>query len=122
VSAVGLVALLAKSGFEERARVAWAAPPAVAKVVAAGDIASCASGDDEATVGEIGHRVAADSTTFSVVVLVLKPRGDDLRFASAADRTFRDSLTRAPCHGAHLPPPRPVAGRSQAGFAGDRDG
>ncbi|MDQ3865325.1 MAG: metallophosphoesterase [Actinomycetota bacterium] len=51
----------------------------------------------------VRNRVSADSTTYGVVLLALRPRSYALRFVPAADGTFRDRLRGAPCHRA---PPR----------------
>lgn len=66
-------------------------------------VAGTGGGGSHYELKRVRNRVAADSTTYGVVVLVLRRRSYDLRFAPAVDGTFRDALRGARCHGA---PPR----------------
>ncbi|MBD0317031.1 MAG: metallophosphoesterase [Thermoleophilia bacterium] len=62
-------------------------------------VAGTGGGGKHYELEPIANRAAADSTTYGVLVLVLRAASYDLRFAPA-DGEFRDSLRDAPCHGA----------------------
>ena len=66
-------------------------------------VAGTGGGGRHNPLKRVRNRVAADSRTYGVVVLLLHRRSYDLRFAPAADGTFRDGFRGARCHGA---PPR----------------
>ena len=63
-------------------------------------VAGTGGGGKHYELEPVPHRVAADSTTYGVLVLVLRAEGYDLRFTPAADGEFRDSVRGVACHGA----------------------
>ncbi|MDQ3856922.1 MAG: metallophosphoesterase [Actinomycetota bacterium] len=76
-------------------------------------VAGTGGGGGHYRLERVRNRAAANSTTFGVVVLVLRRRSYDLRFAPAADGAFRDALRGVRCHGA--PPARRGYRRARPG-------